>query len=383
MVQIQKPSFGARPPQAWVKQITPVLPPPFALVEMAALVALVLLEYYFDGFPALTRINPHPYWIAILLLSLQYGTVSGLIAASIAIVGTVLIGMPEPDIEERYFNYLIRAWTQPVLWLLVALLLGTFRARQIEQRTELLRQAENLRVRGATLLDYSNNLRARCTMLERRIATRQTGDASQALAALARLSEAAPGRWAAVLGTALDAAFPGGQLSLYTVDGGRARLILTHGSESGMTAPAAAPAELAANHPLLARVAGASRSASILDPEDDAALSGLGVAAVPVFGTVAGSPRVIGLLIADRLPPGQIDQATTRRLAVIAAHLAPALQLGLVSPVAEAADAPEPGRGSRGTSVGDAIPTVRKWRLLKGLVGGRTQSDRPPDRTDG
>ena len=214
--------------QLWLGQASPVLPPAFALVEMAVLVALVLLEYFWDGFPNLTRINPHPYWIAVLLLSLQYGTVSGLIAASIAIIGTVLIGMPEPDIEERYFNYLIRVWTQPVLWLLVAMLLGTFRARQIEQRDELLLQAENLRMRGATLLDHATNLRARCTMLERRIAMRETTDTSKLLSALARLSDAGPGRWADALDATLSAGFPKSQISLYAIDGASARLVVTH-----------------------------------------------------------------------------------------------------------------------------------------------------------
>ena len=363
----------------WTRQLSPVLPPPFAVIEMAALLAVVLLEYLWEGFPALTRINPHPYWIAILLLSLQYGTVSGLIAASLAIVGTVLIGMPEPDIEERYFSYLIRVWTQPVLWLLAALVLGTFRARQIEQRNELLRQAENLRIRGTTLLDYSNNLRARCTMLERRLATRESGDSGQMLAALSRLKEAAPGRWAPALSEALTAGFPKSQISLYAVDGGHARLILTHGQAPTGPPP---PSEIDVNHPLVAAVAGAGRSVSVLDPADDAALTGQGVAAVPVFasGTGAGRVSVIGILKADVLPPGQIDTSTARRLAVIASYLAPAMQLGSLAAVAD------PGRPSRVTAGGmleDAIPTVRKWRLLKWLPGGRAGAASDPDTDHG
>ncbi len=119
-----------------------VLPPRMAFVELAIFALIILLEWQFDQFPDITRINPHPYWIAVLLLSLQYGTVAGLASAGLAILGQVLIGLPEPDIEERYFNYLIRVWTQPVLWLLVALLLGAFRSRQIEKR-EYLKDADH------------------------------------------------------------------------------------------------------------------------------------------------------------------------------------------------------------------------------------------------
>ena len=376
-------SLRQTPAPAWVRHVSPVLPPRFAIVEMLILATLVMLEYWWEGFPSLTRINPHPYWIAILLLSLQYGTVSGLIAASIAIIGTVLIGMPEPDIEERYFNYLIRVWTQPVLWLLVALLLGAFRARQIEQRDELILQTENMRIRGGTLLDYATNLRTRCTMLERRTAMRETTRTDTLLTALARLRDAEPGRWAAALATVLDAGFPHSRFSLYAVDGATARLVLAHSRSADVAAARVVPLpEIEPNHPLLTTVVMNGRSACVIDPQHDAALRGVGVAAVPIFALAeqASVNRVIGLLKADMLPPNQIDASTTIRMSVVAAHLAPVLQRGLINSVLDTSD---PGqlsdglvggsRGDRPDGLDEAIPSVRKWRLKNWLPGGRTR----------
>ena len=376
--------------RAWALpgQLSPVLPPRLAIIEIAVLLALVLLEYLWEGSPSLTRINPHPYWIAILLLSLQYGTVSGLIAAGIAIIGTVLIGMPEPDIEERYFNYLVRVWTQPVLWLLVALVLGTFRARQIEQRDELVQQVGNLKVRSATLLDHAANLRTRCTMLERSIATRTTPDAIKLLNALAQLSDAEPGRWAPALNSALSAGFPGAQISFYAIDNGQVRLILTH----GLATAARPPAEIDAGHPLVAAVLREGRSVSVLTAADDDALKGLGVAAVPIYadpGQTAGS-RIVGMLKADVVEPAQINASLTRRLGVVAHHLAPIFSRGLVSSVAtitlEAqSNNPSAIRSPRTqltTSVVDPIPAVRRWRMLRWLPGGRTDLSAQPDGKD-
>ena len=277
----------------------------------------------------------------------------------------MLIGLPEPDIEERYFNYLIRVWTQPVLWLLVAMLLGTFRARQIEQRDELLLQAENLRMRGATLLDHANNLRGRCTMLERRVAMRETTDTAQLLSALARLGGAGPGRWADALEAALASGFPQSQISLYAFERANARLVLCHQRAASGQSAMGAPNDIASDHPLLAEIR-AGRPVSILTPEHDQALRGNGVAAVPIFSVAADTaePRVIGMLKADVLPPNQIDAATTARLSVIAAHLSPALQRGLISPVADTAG-PQPPQ---------AVPVVRRWRLAK-LIAGASQPD--------
>ncbi len=361
---------------------SPVLPPRFALVEMAVLAAFVLAEYAIDGFPALTRFNPHPYWIAVLLLSLQYGTVSGLMAASLAIIGSILIGLPEPDIDERYFNYLVRVWTQPVLWLLVAMLLGTFRARQIEQRDELLHQVDDLRSRGATLYEHATNLKARCVRLERHIATHQTADAGQLLSALGRLGEAEPGRWAPALKDALAAGFPEAQLSLYAIDGDKVRHVLTHGAgqppaDTGR-APVRIAAEIEPTSALLAAVVGAGRAVSVLDPADDAALAGHGVAAVPIFADLpGGGARVIGLLKADVLPPAQIDAATTRRLGVVAAHLAPALLQGRLTPVA-VTGANAVAEQLEATGLDGAIPTVRRWRMLRWLPGGKPAAQTAP-----
>lgn len=373
---------------------TPILPPQLALLEMGLLIAIVLAEYAIDSFPQVTRINPHPYWIAVLLLSLQYGTVSGLIAASIAIGGTVLIGLPEPDIEERYFNYLIRVWAQPVLWLLVALLLGTFRARQIEQRDELLHDVENLKTRGVTLLDHVSNLRARCVRLERHIATRPSSDASQLLAALGRLEDAEPGRWAPALRMTLATGFPGARVALYAVDSDKARVLLTHDDSkavAGSVSPASSSAEIEAGSPLLAAVVGAGRGVSVLNAADDVALDGRGVAAVPIFVEQPGAaPRVAGMLLVEKLAPNLLDQATLRRLDVIAAHLAPVLSQARLTAVAPSAP------GGLGGSIASAsvpqwtasgldgsIPSVRRWRMLRWLPGGGPAPSSTPGATDG
>ena len=78
---------------------------------------------------------------------------------------------------------------------------------------------------------------------------------------------------------------------------------------------------------------------------------------MPVFAltTDATEPRVIGFLKADMLPAGQIDAATTSRLSVIATHVAPALQRGVIAPVANVG----------GRVEAEAVPLLRKWRLAK------------------
>ena len=304
----------------------PVLPPVFALVELALFAAIIAAEWAWDPFPDLTKLNPHPYWLLILLISLQYGTVSGFLAASLAIVGTVLIGLPEQDIGEAYFSYLVRAWAQPVLWLIVGLLLGGFRMRQIEQRDDLLNMVDELETQGRLVDTHAKSLQARCDRLEREFVSRAKPETDALLDAMAGLGK---GGGAVETAAALDAAFPGAQASVFARSGDRLQLVHAH------RWPAIARASTVFNgqDPITKAVLGDGRSLSILHAADERLLSGEGMMAVPI---VNDHNETLGMLKIENLPPAAIGMATLDRLRIVAQHLAPALPMLGVSSAVEA-----------------------------------------------
>jgi polysaccharide biosynthesis protein PelD len=289
----------------------PVLPPVFALVELTIFAAIVFAEYAWAPFPDLTKLNPHPYWLPVLLISLQYGTLSGLLAASIAIIGTVLIGLPEQDIGEAYFNYLIRAWAQPVLWLVVALLLGAFRMRQIEQRDDLLNQVDDLEHQGRLLDEHAGDLQSRCDRLERELVTKARPDPERLLDALARCAGDACST--TDLGAALSAALPDTEASVYVRAGNGLQLVYAHGWPEAAKWPRA----ISGLDALALTVIGANRAASVLSAGDEKVLSGHGIFAQPIVDETGP----IGMLKIERMPPSAIGPDTVARLAVLAAHL--------------------------------------------------------------
>ncbi|MEQ1648301.1 MAG: hypothetical protein ABL898_06920 [Hyphomicrobiaceae bacterium] len=362
-----------------------VLPPRMAFVELAIFAFIILLEWQIDAFPDLTRMNPHPYWIAILLLSLQYGSVAGLAAAGLAIIGQTLIGMPEPDIEERYFNYLIRVWTQPVLWLLVALLLGAFRSRQIEKREFLKAQVLDLEARGTALVDYTNNLESRVATLERTLAVSARPTQNRLLSGLHALADPKPGRWANDLSTVLNAAMPRAAVSVAVADERGLRLVLTHNW------PAAAPwrSEFLATDPLGQAILAEQRQLNVAERADESVLQGDGLVAIPIFQPGGTMPaRVIGMLKIEQLDAALLDAATANRLAVIARHIAPALAQGAVQLVTQLSpsDAIKSADQSPDVASGATIETTseerggapKRWRGLSWLVGGRNAGATDP-----
>ncbi len=80
-----------RPPD--IKSL-PVLPPLSALAEIVILFALIYIVDELTPTISVLDLSPHPFWIPVLLLSLQYGTVSGFLAAATAIGLSLYGGVP-------------------------------------------------------------------------------------------------------------------------------------------------------------------------------------------------------------------------------------------------------------------------------------------------
>lgn len=336
----------------------PVLPPRNALVELAVFVLVIgILEWALPQFDV-NLIQPNPCWLPVLLLSLQYGTVSGMLAAGVAIVITALGGFPEQEIGENHFAYLLRIWGQPMLWITAALLLGQFRMRQIAAKLELARQVASLAADRTAVAAYATRLRERCEELERRSAGRSEPLAVSVLAALTeagRLSSSAP---EAQLGRLIDAALPGAKASLYRRDGDVMRRIATAGHAADRLPKDA----ITSDEPLPRALAEFRDGLSVLSREGEAALAREGLAAVPILSP--NREELAGMLKIETMPAELLGTATLGALAALAAALAPAV----TDAAAEAGTPPRAEDGNRRSS-----RPFRFWRELRRF--GRSKAD--------
>ncbi len=300
----------------------PVLPPRNALIELAVFFAIIVgLEFGVDSLPDLNELEPHPFWLPVLLLSLQYGTVSGLLAAGVSILFTAFMGWPEQDIGENHFSYLIRIWAEPVLWIAASLVLGQFRMRQISERRVLHRNVQELRVQRTAIAAYSENLRERCERLERNIAGRGDPAGKALLNALAVLGTADPELFQLRFGAALEVLLGAGQYSLFALRGVRAELAASHGwSEADLL-----HRSFAADDPLAHHLLVELRGLTILQAGDETILAGQGMAAVPVRSN--DRSRVLGFLKVEQILPERMGDELNSHLEMIAARLSGALEL--------------------------------------------------------
>ncbi|NYZ10951.1 GAF domain-containing protein [Azospirillum sp. RWY-5-1] len=109
-----------------------------ALVELALFFTLCfLVDWWAAGLTRFDGVQPHPYWVIVLLLSVQYGTNEGVIAAVAATAALRLWNLPEQAIGQDLYEYLHVVSREPILWLVAAVLFGELRMRQRRERDEL------------------------------------------------------------------------------------------------------------------------------------------------------------------------------------------------------------------------------------------------------
>jgi len=334
----------------------PVLPPWQAIAELCVLTSLIIgLDWVLTSVD-LADMQPNPFWFPILLLSLQYGTVSGVLAAGVAIVATMLSGIPEQGVGENHFAYLVRVWAQPILWLAAAVFFGQFRMRQIAAKQELQRLVQELSSQRSALAEFSTNLRNRCDALERELVARPAAPAQAVLDALTDLGTAAAPDHA--FSHVIESFLPRASATLFRLEGGR---LVCH-ARAGWPAPTAYPAEVDPADPLHAAVVVSGETVSILDEAGDQKLGRKGLLAVPVRSS--DGARVLGMIRIERAEPGAVDVALIDRLRTVAAALAPALE-GRAAPLAIA--------GPRTASV---VSGARPRAYVKWRPAGRAEASK-------
>lgn len=294
----------------------PVLPPAGAFAELAVLFGVIHLANVIAPDLDILNLEPSPYWLPILLLSLQYGTVAGLLAAVAATFAHVMGGLPEQNIDEHHFAYLLRVWSLPILWIAVSLVLGQFRLRQIELKQRYVDGLTQRTKEANALTGYVHDLERRCRELERHITSSGTQGGGGVLDALTALGT--PGSdLQDVLERLCQAAFPNAQLSVYAVLPAALEAVFAAGGT------VSAARRIASDHSLYRAVVSERQHISVLDAAGEKALGGEGLAAVPIVHDETG--RVIGILKLDRAGSEVLTSNITARLMVTASLISPML----------------------------------------------------------
>lgn len=275
-----------------------------AIIELLLFLvtALVVDAAVFDG----TRFfiaNPHPFWIIVLLITVQYGTAEGVLAA-IAATAALLIGnMPEQAAGQDSYQYAMMVSKTPIMWFVAAVVLGELQQRHIRARARLSHELEQAQERENTIAQSYQWVKELKEKLELRIAGQLRSGISTYKAAR-QMEALEPGQVINGLDTLTQAVMNAEKFSIYTLGPRGFEIALMHGwSEKDAYQRA-----FDKTSPLYQGVVGEKRPICAANDQHEAMLAGQGVLAGALINTETGD--IAGMLKIEKLGFSDLNLST-------------------------------------------------------------------------
>ena len=142
----------------------------FVEITLFMVIAIAADHYFFAG-DRYWSIYPHPFWLPVILLSVQYGTTPGMMAAGISSILLFTGDFPQQDMGQDYFNYLFTLSARPLMWFVTSIVLGELTNRHVQNRIELVNALISEKQRADDMTDAYKESDATKTRLEEHIAS--------------------------------------------------------------------------------------------------------------------------------------------------------------------------------------------------------------------
>jgi hypothetical protein len=275
-----------------------------ALVEIAIFFAAALaIDFLFLDFGRYAHLEPHPFWLIVLLCAVQYGTGEALLAAAAATAALLVGNMPAQGFDEDLYAWLLRATLDPLMWAVAAVLFGELQGRVRRERDGVRAELEQSRRREEVIAAAYRRLDARRESLEARVAgqLRTVFAIYNAAKGIERMSAR---QVDAGVGELVRTVMGPRRYSLFLLRGGVLELAMSEGwpADAGENARS-----FDGGAPLFQAVVGSRRTLVAAVEADDRAMRGEGLLAAPLLNVDTG--EVVGMLKIEEM--GFLDLTAT------------------------------------------------------------------------
>jgi polysaccharide biosynthesis protein PelD len=249
-----------------------------AWIEIAVFLTMALaIDFGLLGGRRFAGFEPHPFWLIVLLVAAQYGTLEGMVAAAAATLALLAGNLPESRLSIDGFDYIWLIIGKPLLWFGAAWLFGELRRWHKRREEDLARRLEESTGREEDISEAFAKLSAVKQRLETALAANLQSALTlyEATQAVERLEPRE------VLNGALDlveAVMMPEKLSIFVLDGNRLRLV----AERGWTSADEYAREIPAESGLFRATIGERRTLTVSRPDDELAMGDQGVLAGPI-----------------------------------------------------------------------------------------------------
>ena len=276
-----------------------------ALLEIGLflLLAVALDEAVFSG-GRYWGVEPHPFWIIVLLAAAQYGTNEGMLAASLAFLSGQI---PDQELGQDIYAYTLTMAKHPVLWFVAAVTLGELRGRHQRERAELVADLDETRVHAKGLGEAYRRVARIKENLEIRVSGQlRTFLSTYETAKLIERSD--PGEVLLAIVDVVRAIVAPEKFSLFLLN----NQVLEAAIQDGWRADDRFARTFAKSTRLYEEIVEDRRIVCLTNEADEAVLGAEGVLAGPLIRTDTGA--VIGMLKVERLDLLDLNVSTVENL---------------------------------------------------------------------
>ncbi|MDP3532480.1 MAG: GAF domain-containing protein [Alphaproteobacteria bacterium] len=259
---------------------------------------LEVIDFTFFEGKRFWGVSPHPFWLPILIMTMQYGTNVGLLTATISAVILLLGNLPAQAMSQDLYAYIANIIVQPVLWFIVALVLGELRMRHIRERDRLEYNLKDLEEKIYTITDAYHRLHEVKLSLEHRIAThmRSVIYLYESAKAVESMDESEVYQ---NIGSLIKNIISPEKFSLYLQDAKNPET-MTLVSQEGWQESDKFKTSFGPDDDLYQSIVLRQNVLCVANPQDHQILGNEGVLAGPLFDKEAG--RVVGMLKIEQIP---------------------------------------------------------------------------------
>lgn len=267
-----------------------------ALFEIIGALLIILVTDYFiaAGGARFIAVQPHPFWIPILLVTVQYGVAEGILAVLLSTLALYVGNIPEQSIDQDRYEYLFSLSITPILWLVTSLFLGMLAERHIRERMRLEESLASAQERETTIATSYTRLKELKENLELRIAGqfRTTIEAYRAAKEMERLNPTDVFKGVQRL---VSSVLNPEKFSVFTLAAGGLETTLT----SGWKEEDNFHSFFDSNSPLYQSVTGGQKILCIANRDQEVILANQGVLAGPLIDAETG--EVLGMLKVEKV----------------------------------------------------------------------------------
>ncbi|MBF0145428.1 MAG: GAF domain-containing protein [Magnetococcales bacterium] len=252
---------------------------------------LMAFDLTLGGSDRFADLCPHPFWIAVILMSVQYGTSHGLLAVFFSSVFLLSAGIPEARYGQDAFEQLYELSIRPLSWAIAAVLLGLLQDRHRSERSTLWKAMTAAEKRGHVITRAYEQVNKAKERLEIQVAG-QLKTVVSSFKAAKELEHEDPAMVLSGTRDMIRAVISPEKFSIHTLEEQRLVAMV----KSGWKDEEPFKESFSARDPLYQAVVGEKRFLSVSHPEEREILDGQGVMAGPLIhrenGNIGGMIKI-------------------------------------------------------------------------------------------